>query len=95
MPAQGPVIGLESGFWLSRGLSARQPRSGNLGEAIGDMQARGLLHFSCILRALQLERTGQTEEYGRVLRMTTIGFSTHEEAYVGHTNQTSTMPILH
>lgn len=55
----------------------------------------GLINFNCILRTLQLENEGKTEEYGRVFSdIPTIGFSTYGEEYIGHINQTATMLVF-
>ncbi|MDH7478720.1 MAG: FIST N-terminal domain-containing protein [Syntrophomonadaceae bacterium] len=55
----------------------------------------GILNFHCILRTLELERKGQTEEYGSIFAdIPTIGFSTYGEEYIGHINQTSTMLVF-
>ena len=52
----------------------------------------GIINFHCILRTLELEKNGNTKEYGEIFsNMPTIGFSTYGEAYLGHINQTSTM----
>ena len=57
--------------------------------------ARGLLNFNCILRTLELEATGQTDEYGKVFDVVpTVGFSTYGEEYMGHINQTATMVLF-
>jgi hypothetical protein len=57
--------------------------------------ARGLLNFNCILRTLELEATGQTDEYGKVFdAVPTVGFSTYGEEYMGHINQTATMVLF-
>jgi hypothetical protein len=48
--------------------------------------------FNCILRALELEKRGELDLYGRLFSdMPTIGFNTYGEAYIGHINQTATM----
>lgn len=55
----------------------------------------GIVNFHCILRTLELERKGQTEEYGKIFAgIPTIGFSTYGEEYIGHINQTSTMLVF-
>ena len=52
----------------------------------------GIINFNCILRTLELENKGQTENYGKIFsKIPTIGFSTYGEEYLGHINQTSTM----
>ena len=52
----------------------------------------GLVNFHCILRTLELEDKGLTQEYGRIFAdIPTLGFSTYGEEYLGHVNQTSTM----
>jgi hypothetical protein len=55
----------------------------------------GIINFHCILRTLELEKDGLTDEYGKVFSgIPTIGFSTYGEEYLGHINQTSTMLVL-
>jgi len=55
----------------------------------------GIINFHCILRTLELEGKGQTEEYGSIFAdIPTIGFSTYGEQYIGHVNQTSTMLVF-
>lgn len=55
----------------------------------------GVINFHCILRTLELEQRGQTEEYGKIFEgIPTIGFSTYGEQYIGHINQTSTMLLF-
>jgi hypothetical protein len=59
----------------------------------GDFSA--ILNFHCILRTLELEKTGRLEAYGQLFdKVPTVGFSTYGEAYFGHMNQTSTMLLL-
>jgi hypothetical protein len=66
-------------------------------KAVEDQQAAmggfsGLINFHCILRTLELEQRGRTDDYGRLFaRIPTIGFSTYGEQYLGHINQTSTI----
>ena len=56
---------------------------------------KALLNFNCILRRKQLEKQGQTEEYGRIFEVVpTIGFNTYGEAYIGHINQSATMLVF-
>ena len=55
----------------------------------------GVVNFNCILRTLELQRTGKEQEYGRLFtEVPTIGFSTYGEEYLGHVNQTATMLVL-
>jgi len=55
----------------------------------------GLLNFHCILRTLELDKEGKTEEYGKIFAdIPMIGFSTYGEEYIGHINQTSTMLVF-
>ena len=55
----------------------------------------GIINFHCILRTLELEQKGQTDEYGEIFKdIPTIGFSTYGEEYMGHINQTSTMLVF-
>jgi hypothetical protein len=55
----------------------------------------GAINFHCILRTLELEQRGETEEYGKIFEgVPTIGFSTYGEQYIGHINQTSTMLLF-
>ena len=57
--------------------------------------AKGLLNFNCILRTLELEAEGLTEQYGKVFAdIPTVGFSTYGEEYIGHINQTATMVLF-
>lgn len=52
----------------------------------------GMINFHCILRALELEKDGLSQEYGQLFSdIPTIGFSTYGEEYIGHINQTSTI----
>jgi len=58
-------------------------------------QISGLINFHCILRTLELEQQGLTEEYGKIFSdIPTIGFSTYGEEYMGHINQTSTILVF-
>lgn len=60
---------------------------------LGSVQ--GMINFHCILRTLELEQKGQTEEYGKIFsNIPTIGFSTYGEEYIGHINQTSTILVF-
>ncbi len=60
---------------------------------LGDLS--GIVNFHCILRTLDLEANGRTEEYGRLFaNIPTVGFSTYGEEYIGHINQTSTMLVF-
>lgn len=62
-------------------------------QALG--QISGLINFNCILRTLQLEQSGKSDEYGRLFEeIPTIGLSTYGEQYVGHINQTATMLVI-
>lgn len=55
----------------------------------------GLINFHCILRTLELEAKGETEEYAAIFNdIPAIGFSTYGEEYIGHINQTSTMLVF-
>lgn len=55
----------------------------------------GIINFHCILRTLDLESKGLTEQYGQLFsNIPTIGFSTYGEEYIGHVNQTSTMLVF-
>ena len=55
----------------------------------------GIINFHCILRTLELENRGLTDQYGKVFAdIPTIGFSTYGEEYIGHINQTSTMLVF-
>jgi hypothetical protein len=54
-----------------------------------------IINFNCILRTLELEEKGLTEEYGNIFKdIPTIGFSTYGEEYLGHINQTATMLVF-
>lgn len=60
---------------------------------LGNISA--IINFHCILRTLELESKGITEEYGKLFSdIPTIGFSTYGEEYIGHINQTSTMLVF-
>ena len=55
----------------------------------------GIVNFHCILRTLELESKGLTEDYGKIFaEIPTVGFSTYGEEYIGHVNQTSTMLVF-
>ena len=55
----------------------------------------GIINFNCILRTLELEKNGKTEEYGKLFtEIPTVGFSTYGEEYIGHINQTATILVL-
>ncbi|HVN48245.1 MAG TPA: FIST N-terminal domain-containing protein [Bacteroidota bacterium] len=55
----------------------------------------GIINFHCILRTLDLEQQGATDQYGKVFaNIPSIGFSTYGEEYIGHINQTSTMVVF-
>jgi hypothetical protein len=50
------------------------------------------INFHCILQTLELEVLGLTEDYGRIFAdIPPIGFSTYNEEFIGHINQTPTM----
>jgi hypothetical protein len=54
-----------------------------------------ILNFHCILRTLELESEGRTDDYGKIfVDVPTIGFSTYGEQCIGHVNQTSTMLVF-
>ncbi len=54
-----------------------------------------IINFNCILRTLDLEKKGLTQDYADIfLKIPTIGFSTYGEAYIGHINQTATMLVF-
>lgn len=50
-----------------------------------------IINFHCILRTLELQQKGLTEDYGKIFDTPTIGFSSYGEEYIGHINHTSTM----
>lgn len=55
----------------------------------------GIINFHCILRTLELEKMGKTDDYAAIFSdIPTIGFSTYGEEFIGHINQTATMLIL-
>ena len=55
----------------------------------------GIINFSCILRTLELEQKGKLNEYGEIFTdISTVGFSTYGEAFIGHINQTATMLLF-
>lgn len=52
----------------------------------------GMINFNCILRTLELEQRGLTEDYGALFAdIPTVGFSTYGESLIGHVNQTATI----
>lgn len=52
----------------------------------------GMINFHCILRTLELQHDGTTQQYANIFKnIPTIGFSTYGEEYIGHINQTSTI----
>jgi len=53
-----------------------------------------IINFHCILRTLQLKQSGQSQDYGKLFTVPTVGFSTYGECYLGHINQTSTMVLF-
>jgi hypothetical protein len=56
----------------------------------------GIINFHCILRTLELEKSGATDAYGNIFSdIPTVGFSTYGEEFIGHINQTSTMLVFH
>jgi len=55
----------------------------------------GILNFNCILRKLELNQKNLTKEYGDLFStVSTAGFSTYGEQYIGHINQTATMLVF-
>jgi hypothetical protein len=55
----------------------------------------GIINFNCILRKLELKQKNLTEEYGNLFStVSTVGFSTYGEQYIGHINQTATMLVF-
>ncbi len=55
----------------------------------------GIIDFHCILRTLELEQKGKTDDYGQIYKdIPAIGFSTYGEEYIGHINQTSTILVF-
>jgi hypothetical protein len=56
---------------------------------------RGMIDFHCILRAMELESKGLSQDYGAIFKdVPTIGFCTYGEAWTTHINQTSTMLLF-
>ena len=54
-----------------------------------------IVDFHCILRALELEAKGLSQDYGAIFKeIPAIGFSTYGEAWTTHINQTSTMLVF-
>jgi len=57
--------------------------------------ARGMVDFHCILRAMELESKGFSQDYGAIFKdVPTVGFCTYGEAWTTHVNQTSTILLL-
>lgn len=57
---------------------------------------QAIINFNCILRTLELEKTGQTQAYADLFKdIPTVGFSTYGEQYIGHINQTATMVLFY
>lgn len=57
--------------------------------------AQGVVDFHCILRALELESKGFSQDYGAIFaNVPTVGFCTYGEAWTTHVNQTSTMLLF-
>ncbi len=55
----------------------------------------GIINFHCILRTLELDQKGLSDEYGKIFAdIPTLGFSTYGEEFIGHINQTSTMLVF-
>ena len=55
----------------------------------------GVINFNCILRTLELKQKNLTAEYGDLFSsVSTVGFSTYGEQYIGHINQTATMLVF-
>jgi hypothetical protein len=55
----------------------------------------GIINFNCILRTLELREKGLTDDYGALFSdVSTIGFSTYGEQFIGHINQTATMLVF-
>ena len=58
-------------------------------------QISGIINFNCILRTLELEKSGKTDAYANIFsQIPTIGFSTYGEEFIGHINQTATMLVF-
>ena len=61
----------------------------------GTKKISGIINFHCILRTLELEKSGMTDAYATIFsQIPTIGFSTYGEEFIGHINQTSTMLVF-
>jgi hypothetical protein len=55
-----------------------------------------IINFNCILRTLELREKGLAEQYGKLFsQVSTVGFSTYGEQFIGHINQTATMLVLY
>jgi hypothetical protein len=55
----------------------------------------GLIDFRCVLRTIQLNNEGKTDDYAGIFGdIPAIGFSTYGEELLGHINQTSTMLVF-
>jgi hypothetical protein len=66
-----------------------------LGGLVGEAGAAGVVDFHCILRALELEARGQSQEYGAIFKsVPMVGFCTYGEAWTTHINQTSTILVF-
>jgi len=66
-----------------------------MGGMVGAGGAAGVVDFHCILRALELESRGLSQEYGAIFKsVPMVGFCTYGEAWTTHINQTSTMLVF-
>lgn len=80
---------LESTDIIADTRAALQKKENEMG------QFKAVINFNCILRTLQLESQGNSQEYGKIFtEIPMIGFSTYGEAYIGHINQTATMLVF-
>lgn len=56
---------------------------------------QGMIDFHCILRAMELESKGFSQDYGAIFKdIPTVGFCTYGEAWTTHVNQTSTILLF-
>lgn len=58
-------------------------------------EIEGIINFNCIERTLELEKNKLEKQYGEIFKdISTVGFSTYGEEFIGHINQTATMLVF-